>query len=167
MSPVWLLLVGACNGAELERPPGTFSGGANATRPEGSGPGDQDGQGPGQQCSDLEVSCPDPQAPVCCDRPEGLPRPGCTRILEDPFNCGECGRVCPGRAGCVQGECAASACADVEPCTDPERPVCCDRPFGGQGAGCTAIFQDPFNCGGCGIVCETGAGCQFGFCGPL
>lgn len=44
---------------------------------------------------------------------------------------------------------------------------CCESPWGGKkggGAGCTPIFDDPYNCGGCDVVCDPRAYCEGGGC---
>src|SRR6266568_1558504 len=73
---------------------------------------------------------------------------GCeVSILTDPNNCGGCGVACaasPGfAASCVNGACASPVC--------PAGKADCD---GNTANGCeTSTTTDPYNCGGCGVVC--------------
>lgn len=61
---------------------------------------------------------------------------GCeTDLLNDPKNCGACGRACSPEQGCVSGECQ---CADAQ------------FSFCGR---CTDLMKDPGNCGACFHIC--------------
>jgi hypothetical protein len=83
---------------------------------------------------------------------------GCeVSILTDPNNCGGCGLGCtapPGfAASCVNGACTSPVC--------PAGKADCD---GNTANGCeTSIATDPYNCGGCGVVCPSGI-CSNGVC---
>jgi hypothetical protein len=53
-----------------------------------------------------------------------------------------------------------------EPEPEPEPPAfSCPEGQADCGGICTDVSFDPLNCGGCGIVCESGGMCDFGVCG--
>jgi hypothetical protein len=72
---------------------------------------------------------------------------GCVDYLNDPNNCGGCGRSCLEGECCSNGSCA-SLCGGGEWCTD----TCADTP------------NDDANCGGCNTICGDGTCCDGGAC---
>lgn len=84
----------------------------------------------------------------------------CADFSSDRFNCGGCGRWCPGdtprsRGVCSFGQCELECVGRWKDCngnTDDD----CE----------TDTFGDPTNCGGCGITCdiEHGQACAGGRC---
>lgn len=94
---------------------------------------------------------------------------GCeTPLLQDPNNCGACGKVCPpapnAAPACSAGSCVLLCAFGFNDCDgDPSN-------------GCEAVFaSDPLNCGSCGKTCSyphaTGAcvygKCQLDDCSPM
>ncbi len=99
----------------------------------------------------------------------------CADLASDPANCGICGFSC-GFDPCVGGLCVApdtTAPADA-PAEIPADVVVEDAPpliedcsaqgLTDCGGACIDIFSDPFNCGGCGLICPDGQGCSGGAC---
>jgi hypothetical protein len=86
------------------------------------------------------VACP-PGGGLCCNN-------GSCVNLNDPMNCGACGKACPSGETCQSGRCTCggSACSGT----------CCN-------GSCVNTQTDPRNCGACGVVCTSGA-CQNGRC---
>ena len=82
----------------------------------------------------LRVTCPYEHAE--CDG-------ACTRVVDDPDNCGGCGIVCEGDDPCVGGTCGCPF----------EGYTGCDREY------CADLERDESNCGGCGIACSGGQAC--------
>jgi len=116
---------------------------------------------------------------VCgCPMGQTLCGTQCAATLEDPANCGACGRRCPTGASCVSGQCQCPTgqivCGDT--CVDPrrDRSHCgrCNSPCGY----CVPDAQNPTRivcrCGGDGPdqeccwpnVCGTGLRCEGGRC---
>ena len=92
---------------------------------------------------------------VCCGG-------SCTNIYDSPGSCGGCGNACPAGELCYGGSCAHPvACSGNSQggscATDGGGGTCC-------GATCANLYDDPQNCGGCGLVCPTGSGCVQGAC---
>ena len=97
--------------------------------------------------TDAGIGCPPPftNCPV-----NGVPV--CTDTVNNPFNCGTCGNVCPaGQTFCINGTC-------TNPITDAG--ITCPPPFTNCPINgvpvCTDTVNNPFNCGACGNVCPTG-----------
>ena len=74
---------------------------------------------------------------------------GCeAEFLNDPYNCGACGVACGAvpnavATDCVNGQCVITACAAWY--------ADCDMSYAN---GCeTGLFDDPYNCGACGVPC--------------
>lgn len=82
----------------------------------------------------------------------------CVDSYDDPSNCGACGKVCPGTAACVGGQCI---CANgvLNGVVGPEggRVEIC-------GSSCVDLDADAANCGSCGAQCPAGAKCSSGQC---
>ncbi len=104
----------------------------------------------------------------------------------DPQNCGACGTACPSPESCVRGRCwGLGSCSLSNPnhqcgISDGGMGVCCgteclqkcpvltscagapDETLCPNGSGsccdgiCVEEWQDPLNCGGCGIRCASG-----------
>lgn len=77
----------------------------------------------------------------------------CLDVAWDPYNCGDCGVICPSaKPLCVNGECLSSPCAN-----QPNKPDFCGE--------CTNILTDAENCGHCGKLCTRyGDVCLGGVC---
>lgn len=106
--------------------------------------------------------------------------PNCDRKICGPDGCnGICGEceaptTCDGRGRCVgcqaAGDCAAIPCRDVSCAAG----VCQYAAIGNSsacgggrvccGGECTSIRTDPGNCGGCGLLCQSGRACLAGQC---
>jgi hypothetical protein len=85
----------------------------------------------------------------------------CTDPSRDPGNCGGCGNLCPAGSYCSYGKCQQAPDGGPPPQCPPGRSLC--NPPGAP-AVCTDLGFDRANCGGCGIVCDAGQGCQGGKC---
>jgi hypothetical protein len=116
-------------------------------------------------CGDCDVSCgageicEDGECVVTCQPPLVDCGGACTNIDYDPQNCGDCGDVCPiypnMDATCNAGSCGGECDRNHEDCN------------GILNDGCEAdLEEDPYNCGGCGVVCQNELGCVDGTC-PL
>lgn len=81
---------------------------------------------------------------TCCSN-------SCKDLLNDPYNCGTCGRACGIGLACVNGQCMCGS----EACDASES--CC-------GNYCADLNNDSTNCGECGTNCGTGNGCSQGDC---
>jgi hypothetical protein len=83
--------------------------------------------------------------------------PGCETNLTTAANCGRCGNRC------ASGLCASDTSGSfqcVATCS-PGAPTECSGT-------CVDTRSDPFNCGGCGVVCDHGNGqCLGGRCGAI
>jgi len=85
---------------------------------------------------------------------------GCHDFASDIFNCGACGRGCPGSSDrslplCVSGTCKIECLGRWADCN------------GNVDDNCEVdTWSDPQNCGGCGIACDIAAGqaCAGGQC---
>ena len=99
----------------------------------------------------------------------------CADLASDPSNCGICGISC-GFDSCVGGMCvAADALVPAEaPAEIPADAVleelpplvadCSAQGLTDCGGVCIDTVADPFNCGGCGLVCAEGQTCNGGAC---
>lgn len=92
---------------------------------------------------------------------DGLPGNGCeTDTRADETNCGGCGVPCTlsnARAACEGGSCNLLACVGAT--------LDCN---GLDADGCeVAYFDDPNNCGACGVTCGAGAFCDHGSCDSI
>ncbi|MCB9727924.1 MAG: VWA domain-containing protein [Deltaproteobacteria bacterium] len=84
----------------------------------------------------------------------GDPSDGCeydaSGFASDHDNCGGCGVTCDmtgGVGACVDGACALVSC-------DADAHDCNGDPTDGCEVSDAAFATDPFNCGGCGVVCS-------------
>lgn len=86
---------------------------------------------------------------------------GCEgRLLDDPTNCGRCGRVCDASADNAGGQSCASGRCYYGYCLTGF--LDCD---GDRSNGCEIDARsDNRNCGACGLVCDGGVGCAEGRC---
>lgn len=90
---------------------------------------------------------------------DGSDSTGCeSNIASDPAHCGACDLPCPGvlngTAGCSGGQCTIGSCAP--PFEN------CDGNFA---SGCDVnTTNSSAHCGGCGMPCPGGQGCQGGLC---
>lgn len=106
--------------------------GADAAEDAGFGLGDAD--------DDAVSDALDAEAgPLVCGFGLSVCGEQCTDLMNDPNNCGICGKTC------ATGICTEGACLV---CPD-EAPTWC-------GSQCTNTASDPDNCGGCGLPCITG-----------
>jgi hypothetical protein len=103
----------------------------------------------GQECIDAscvpgecELACDAPldRGPLCCDDAWGQ-GPGCTSLLVDPRNCGDCGRDCGEAALCEDAVCR---------CPEAEGVALCDGV-------CVDLDTNPAHCGTCGAACPAEA----------
>jgi hypothetical protein len=114
-----------------------------------------------------QVACQDPAAPE---------KQYCTDVMNDPRNCGGCGKVCAG--ACQNGTCPNGTAQDagatqtggadagapppVNNCPG-NAPTLCPDGAGGSGY-CTNVMTDANNCMTCGHVCAAGLACVNGAC---
>lgn len=80
----------------------------------------------------------------------------CVDIEIDVNNCGGCGVVCGGSAGCFGGMCLA-----------PPVPACSSTAKADCGGVCVYLNSDPNHCGACFNSCPLGGYCQGGICTGL
>ena len=174
-----------CSGAcrSFDSSPGC--GGCGVVCPTGYGCSNESCQ-PIEPCAagDNRTLCglADGGAGVCCNG-------ACTDLLADSSNCGNCGVLCPGQSHCLVGACRQDAGPGGSPfpeCADAGCPVgtlcstgfscqapgcglgtegnsCVDATGSAEGTCCSGVcsdtFDDPRNCGGCGIACAPGTLC--------
>ena len=99
-----------------------------------------------------------PAGLTCCEDSNG--EPFCVSTETDSDHCGWCAHDCPYWAKCAGGwclprtgqECQASCTGDA---------VCC---YALGWERCVDTSQNPFNCGGCGMICDWGDVCSDGEC---
>jgi hypothetical protein len=115
------------------------------------------------RCRAGSADCPLGRAD--CDRASDN---GCeVSVLEDPSNCGACGRRCAAETN-ASSACAAARCA---PLSCLGAALDCNGDLGRGGDGCeTDGATDDANCGGCGNGCVplphvTRVSCRGGLCG--
>ncbi len=85
---------------------------------------------------------------------------GCTDVMNDPNNCGDCGNACTTGLSCIGGHCEVTSCAGVAnqtPCGTGATDECC-------GSSCVDPQTDPNNCGYCGTTCSGAETCVGGLC---
>jgi formylglycine-generating enzyme required for sulfatase activity len=93
----------------------------------------------------------------------------CVRLVDDPANCGACGRACDLGWSCVSGECRiacwstpalalCNATADAGVLVPPDDGGDAGSPY------CARVANDPNNCGACHRVCASGQFCVGGVC---
>lgn len=73
-----------------------------------------------------------------------------TDIMSDTLNCGGCGNVCPlgpnaAQRSCAFGHCVLQCYGDYADCD--HNPT--------NGCETNLVASDPYNCGGCGIMCSS------------
>ncbi len=86
---------------------------------------------------------------------------GCTTLLSDPLNCGECGNACPSGLSCISGHCEATTCQGATngvACGTNAQNECCS-------SACVDVQTDTTSCGSCGVHCSGAETCQGGLCG--
>ena len=97
-----------------------------------------------EHCGGCGVACNDNE--LCCDK-------ACTDFRFDEFNCGACGKTCPGTI-CLGGDCTNQCNAPFEDCN---KNMALD--------GCEAnLSSDPNHCGSCAVACPANAICNGGMC---
>lgn len=103
---------------------------------------------------------------ICCAK-------SCVDYLNDPQNCGGCGKICADGQVCKSGQCRCDAgtlcgggCTDLR--TDPENCGACGVTCGNEQTcchgQCTSTEKDPTNCGACGVLCSKNQACNTGGC---
>jgi hypothetical protein len=93
--------------------------------------------------------------PVCTGNNQCCPS-GCSNVLTDPNNCGQCDLICPVGDTCQMGNCKAPASCNGGPvCMGTDQ--CC-------ATGCSDVETDPKNCGSCGHPCAPSDTCVGGTC---
>jgi len=75
---------------------------------------------------------------------------GCSDIMTDPGNCGDCGVSCNPGLTCQMGRCTMKCFIGEVSCFD----------------GCHDLSYDSQNCGTCGNSCPVGLACNKSVCGP-
>jgi len=104
---------------------------------------------PTKQCKsqadcDNSFSCISGQ---CICKPTELECGGkCLVVVEDPKNCGACGRICENGTICIEGKCKC-----------PQNRILC------QG-GCVDVLTNGKHCGDCGVECKGSERCTSGSC---
>ncbi len=93
--------------------------------------------------------------------------PACLDLANDPDNCGGVAISCPAGQTCVHGLCGGVASSE---CGLGKWGSFCNLDAGTTfaccpSAGCTNIFTDDANCGGCWAACPSGQHCTGGVCG--
>ena len=91
----------------------------------------------------------------------------CADTRTDPEHCGGCFHRCTNPPECINGICAAApASANVATLVEEEPPAfTCPEGQIDCGGVCIDPSFDPFNCGGCGVICGSDVPCEFGVCG--
>jgi len=88
----------------------------------------------------------------------------CTSFMNDPMNCGGCGRACPASTYCQMGTCVpmggTGGTGGTMTCAAGYGP--CPAATGGMW--CAFLDGDAANCGACGKICAAGSACQAGVC---
>ncbi|WP_437680688.1 hypothetical protein [Sorangium sp. So ce131] len=130
---------------------GSTSGGGEGGSPASTASTGGDGGGGGVVCTCAEGL-------TCCGGPET-----CVNLLNDPFNCGECGNHCAADQACIQGECRDACdpgfgceegiCCGLK-CCDATIELCCD--YGTSADAPDLHCQTPVN-GTCPLACS---GCE-------
>src|SRR5699024_8754657 len=88
----------------------------------------------------------------------------CTAFMNDPANCGGCGRACPTSSYCQMGTCVPMAGAGGTGGTTTCAAGYGACPLAAGGTWCAYLNGDAANCGACGKVCPAGSACQAGAC---
>lgn len=91
----------------------------------------------------------------------------CADTRTDPEHCGGCFSPCGPGTECDGGLCfRTAASANTATLVGEELPAfSCPEGQVDCGGGCTDLYFDPFNCGGCGAACGPDIICDFGVCG--
>lgn len=141
--------------------------------------------GCGKKCTSNNWECAPPG--VCRLREEYCEQEGKVSCgtycsdLEDHYDCGDCGYVCPADEYCEKGLCYIIGSDGTNgkkpfppkdrelPPKDPQTLVPTDEVTCAPGlevcaGACTDLSMDPANCGGCGNTCNAGDTCQQGQC---
>jgi len=108
-----------------------------------------------------------------CAPGDALCTEGCTDLLTDPLNCGECSVECGPGETCDTGQCVGSSvcppCPSGTTCVNGQcvagTPSCFPRQTVCEGR-CVNLRRNPFNCGACGNVCPGMEACRRGQCVP-
>jgi len=113
-------------------------------------------------CGLASVGCLGTRQSTCCPPRGGVGVEYCADFDVDTSDCGGCGIACElERASeCVGGTCICGA--DRRACDGTASDTCCFDTTGT--AHCLDTLTDRFNCGGCGVRCETIEACDRGTC---
>ena len=103
---------------------------------------------------DTDTSGGEEEEPLECEGDDLLCEGACIDPNEDAAHCGGCGDACEDDEVCAEGECVFECdCDPVGEVCDGEACVCREG-LERCGDACVPLYNDPLNCGECGIDCD-------------